>query len=636
MKWADLRVRVLLLATLPVLLTTLLLVAVSVRDRLQDVEDGLVERGRSLASQLAVASEYGLFSGNIDALDALLAGALREPGVVGGLIRDADGHVVVSGGELSAHREVIPPGETSFVLERQQHRLVITQQVLRQGVPFNDLFNLDDEAARTEILGALQLHLSYDQVREARREIVIKGLALGLVVLILAIAFAVRIGRGITQPIRTVSEAVERIGGGDFAARVAYASLAGDLRRLSEGVNSMAGRLDASQSDLRRQVELATRELAIKKEEAERSNEAKTRFLAAASHDLRQPIHALSMFVDQLSRQDIEGEVAHLAQRIAESTDVLSRLLNALLDVSRLDAGALVPQLRRCALQPILEHIQIEFSAVAAERGLRLRLRPTTAWVETDPMMLERVIMNLVSNAVRYTDQGSVVVAVRARRETVRIEVRDSGRGIPVEAQQLVFSEFVQLGNPERDHRKGLGLGLSIVRRMCALLKHPLEMRSAAGRGSVFAVTVPRVSPPAVALPAGLSAAPETRAAGRRVLLIDDEHDAVDANDALLAGWDYQVQRADSASAALAALAAGFEPDAVVGRQRILSPDGGEDLLAELRARVGARLPAIMLSSEGDPRVVNASHSENVAYLTLPVRPAKFRAALQGLLGEHA
>lgn len=635
MSRGDIRVRVLLLATLPVLLTTLLLVAVSVHDRLQDVEDGLVERGRSLASQLAVASEYGLFSGNIDALDTVLAGVLREPGVVGGLIRDADGHVVVSGGELSASRQVVPPGESSFVLERGQHRLIITQQVQHQGVPFSDLFTLEDETARPALLGTLVIHLSYDQVRLAREGIIIKGLALGLIVLIVAIAFAVRIGRGITQPIRTVSEAVDRIGQGDFEARVAVEDVAGDLLRLSQGVNSMAERLAVSQADLRRQVDLATRELALKKEEAERSNEAKTRFLAAASHDLRQPIHALSMFVDQLLRQDLEGEARHLVQRVGESTDVLSRLLNALLDVSRLDAGALVPQPRRCALQPILDHIQLEFGAPAEQRGLRLRLRPTSAWIESDPMMLERVIMNLVSNAIRYTDRGSVMVAVRARRDSVRIEVRDSGRGIPAEAQQLVFSEFVQLGNPERDHRKGLGLGLSIVRRMCSLLKHPLELRSAAGRGSVFSVVVPRVAAPAPQPMAGAPVVDPTNP-GRRVLLIDDEPDAVDANDAMLSGWDYQVMRADSRNAAFAALAAGFVPDAVVGRQHLLSPAEGEDLLAALRTRVGRRLPAIVLSGEGDPRVVKTAHAEHVAYLSLPVRPAKFRAALQGLLGERA
>lgn len=635
MNWGDLRVRVLLLATLPVLLTTLLLVLVSVRDRLQDVEDGLVERGRSLASQLAVASEYGLFSGNIDALDTVLAGVLREPGVVGGLIRDADGHVVVSGGELSASRQVVPPGESSFVLERGQHRLVITQQVQHQGVPFSDLFTLDDEVARSEVLGTLVLHLSYDQIRQARREIIVKGLALGLIVLIVAIAFAVRIGRGITKPIRTVSDAVDRIGQGDFDARVGFADLAGDLQRLAQGVNSMAERLATSQGDLRRQVDLATRELALKKEEAERSNEAKTRFLAAASHDLRQPIHALSMFVDQLLRQDLEGEARHLVQRVGESTDVLSRLLNALLDVSRLDAGALVPQPRRCALQPILDHIQLEFGAPAEQRGLRLRLRPTTTWVETDPMMLERVIMNLVSNAIRYTDQGSVMVAVRARHDSVRIEVRDSGRGIPAEAQQLVFAEFVQLGNPERDHRKGLGLGLSIVRRTCSLLKHPLELRSAAGRGSVFSVIVPRVAAPVVA-PAANETPGESASVGRRVLLVDDEPGDVNANDALLAGWDYQVMRADSPAAAFAAISSGFVPDAVVGRQHLLSPPDGEDLLAALRARLGSRLPAIVLSAEGDPRIVTTTRAEYVAYLSLPMRPAKFRAALQGLLGERA
>jgi len=633
MNWLGIRARVILIAVVPVLFVTAVLLTVSLAERLEATERDLVDRGRSMANQLAVGSEYGLFAGNIDFLDNALAGVLREPVVVGGIIRDADGRAVVSGGELSARSDIRPPPAVAVTVERRANRILVIQHVRQGAGAVDDLFALDDKNQASRLLGVVELQLSLDALREERRQIINAGLQVAAMALSLAILLALWVGRSVTVPLRRISAAVARIGAGDLSARVPPPEPAGDMGRLASGVNAMATQLALSRADLQLQIDLATRELADKKNEAERANEAKTRFLAAASHDLRQPLHALSLFIDQLLRCRLTGEAGHLSMRIAESADVLGTLLNALLDISRLDAGALVPQPRRCALQPVLDRIALDFGGTAAQKGLQLCIRPTDVWVETDPTLAERILMNLVGNALRYTASGTVLVAARKRANRVRIEVRDSGPGIPAEAQQLIFSEFVQLSNPERDHRKGLGLGLSIVRRMCALLSHPMGLRSVPGRGSVFWIEMPRV---AAQLPAERNGGRVSDGKpAQRVLIIDDEVISGGGLVDLLADWGYEALRVSSGDEALQVLFdEEFLPAAVICNQRLLSGESGQAAVARVRERLGDRLPAIMLTAEDDPRVVNAAAGEHFLFLGKPLRPAKLRAALNGLFRE--
>jgi signal transduction histidine kinase len=232
---------------------------------------------------------------------------------------------------------------------------------------------------------------------------------------------------------------------------------------------AMTDELAGSHDLLEERVREATQELAGQKNAAERANTAKSRFLAAASHDLRQPLHALSLFATDLQRQLRSGtakELPRLAEQIAASTTILGELLDSLLDISRLDVAGIKPDSRPAPVQPIFERLANSFRRAATDRNITLRFRPSRLWVESDPIMLERMIANLVSNALRYTQPGGcVLVAARSRGNRVSIEVRDNGIGIAAEHQAAIFAEFYQVGNVAREQNKGLGLGLSAGHR---------------------------------------------------------------------------------------------------------------------------------------------------------------------------
>jgi CheY-like chemotaxis protein len=382
---------------------------------------------------------------------------------------------------------------------------------------------------------------------------------------------------------------------------------------------------------LQRRVELATRELNERRLDAERANQAKTRFLAAASHDLRQPLHALGLFADQLSRRKLVGEDQRLVARIVESTEALSELLDALLDISRLDAGAYAPKVRPFPLAPLLGRIRQEYEELAKAKGLRLKVVESDRWIESDPAMFERILINLMSNAIRYTDRGSVMLAVRRRGNRLRIEVRDSGIGVPESSQELIFSEFVQLGNPERDRRKGLGLGLSILQRMCALLAHPYGLRSRPAGGSVFWVEVPQATPVRDITP---DAAPaEGELTGRTVAVVEDDPLALEGLRGQLQAWGCEVYGAPSGAELMVQLARhGARPDLIVSDQQLPNGEYGLLVIDQLRDRYGRGIPALLVTGHPSQALQAAAAELRLPILSKPVRPAKLRAVVQGLL----
>ena len=271
------------------------------------------------------------------------------------------------------------------------------------------------------------------------------------------------------------------------------------VRRQVREMARMTDELAASHIHLEERIQEATLELAGQKDAAERANTAKSRFLAAASHDLRQPLHALSLFAADLQRQIRSGaqlELPRLAEQISASTALLGELLDSLLDISRLDVAGIKPEPRPSPLQPIFERLANAFRRAAADRNMTLRIRPSALWVETDPGMLERMIANLVSNALRYTPPGGcVLVAARRRGGKVAIEVRDNGIGIASEHQAAIFAEFYQVGNAAREQNKGLGLGLSIVDRLSKALDIEVKLKSRTGEGTRFTLSVDHCQP---------------------------------------------------------------------------------------------------------------------------------------------
>lgn len=370
--------------------------------------------------------------------------------------------------------------------------------------------------------------------------------------------------------------------------------------------------------------------LQARTQEAEQANLAKTRFLAMASHDLRQPLHALGLLVGALSHAGAQRP--RLEAGIASAVASLQSLLGALLDISRLDAQAVRARPQPVALQPLFDRLGLEFAPVADARELQLRVRPTPLVVHADPALLERMLRNLLANALKYTERGGVLLAARARAGGVCVQVWDTGIGLDGADQQRIWGEFVQLGNPDHDRERGLGLGLSIVQRLARLQGQGLALRSVAGRGSCFAVELPRVAGGAVG--AAVRAAPPAGVfplLGRRVLVLDDEASVRHATQALLGAWGAQVDLASTLEQALAA----ERPDALVCDGQLDARDvaaGGSlelgPLLGSLRGRFGADLPVLVITGEVRAPDV-APGLPGVTRLHKPVEPQRLLEALQ-------
>src|SRR4051812_30808653 len=361
--------------------------------------------------------------------------------------------------------------------------------------------------------------------------------------LALALLAALILARMMVVPIRTLTAGAARIGAGTLDHRIAIKT-GDELEVLGEQFNRMATQLQGSYATLERKVEERTHQLQV-------ANLAKSRFLAAASHDLRQPLHALNLFVAQLRNETDQAERDRVAGRIDLAVGNMNELFNALLDISKLDAGALNASLSDFPVSSILRHIEATFAATAREKRLRLRVVPSSAWIRSDAILLERVLLNLVSNALRYTPKGGIGLGCRHVVDRLRIDVCDSGIGIPKDQQRNIFSEFYQIATPDQGQGDGLGLGLAIVERLCALLKHPIGVDSAPGKGSRFHVTVPIVAKrPGLALPT-VAAATADPLRGKLIVVVDDDDLVLEGTGGLLRNWGCRVVTAESDREAL-------------------------------------------------------------------------------------
>lgn len=397
-----------------------------------------------------------------------------------------------------------------------------------------------------------------------------------------------------------------------FAGLVIVVLLAGGwlVRRQIRELSQVTTALEEHRRHLEERVREATAELAYKKEEAERSSTAKSRFLAAASHDLRQPLHALSLFATDLQRQVRSGQTAgleRLAEQITTSTSVLGELLDSLLDVSRLDVAGIKTNLNPFAVQEVFERLAASFKRSAQAKRIQLRFRPTSAFVMSDITLIERLLANLVSNAIRYTPQGGrVLVAARRQGEQLRIEVRDSGIGIAPEHQAAIFAEFYQVGNTAREQNKGLGLGLSIVDRLAYALGAPIYLRSQPGLGTTFAVALPRCAPP--------HTVPAASVPGATVSLLAVGSSAALAGAVQLArGWGLAVEHVDK----MEALPDNLQPPAVAMADATLA--------GELKEQLAKTCPVVAIVGE------QGTAPPDTYALGTPLRPAKLRALLEQL-----
>jgi signal transduction histidine kinase/CheY-like chemotaxis protein len=372
------------------------------------------------------------------------------------------------------------------------------------------------------------------------------------------------------------------------------------------------------------------RELSEQKLEAEQANLAKSRFLAAASHDLRQPLHALNLYVSLLEDAGDMPRVRELSHRISQSVGTLQNLFAALLDISRLQAGMLQPESEIFAIQPMLDRLSNDFAVEAAHRGLQLDISRSDAVVCTDPALLEQILRNYLSNALRYTRQGQVRLKAHRDGNAVKFEVSDTGIGIDPIQQQHIFQEFYQVKSTELDGGEGLGLGLAIVSRVARLLHLDIGVRSLPGQGSTFFVNVP-----AAGASSTLSEAPparDTQAAPDCVvhlLIVDDDPGIRESTQALLESWGHRVTTAASPEDALQA-AANHLPDGIIVDYRLGSGRTGIDVLHELEKHHGTR-PAVVITGDVASPPMRALMASGRPWLHKPVAPAKLRAFVQSV-----
>jgi signal transduction histidine kinase/CheY-like chemotaxis protein len=368
-------------------------------------------------------------------------------------------------------------------------------------------------------------------------------------------------------------------------------------------------------------------QLKQQKEIAEAANVAKSKFLAAASHDLRQPLHALGLFASALDERIKFPEVRRLVENINQCVAALEELFNALLDISRLDAGIIQPRLQHFRLAEIASRLHGELAAQARQKGLLLNFDGPDVTVHSDPALLENMLRNLIGNAIRFTHKGEVNVVWQTAGQEVQIEVRDTGIGIPAEEQEQIFQEFRQLNNPERDRTKGLGLGLAIVRRLSTLLGCKVSVRSAVGAGSVFSLSIPLGN---AALITGDSRMQDQRLENERalrVLVIDDESAVREAMKTLLGNWGHEVAAASSLEEALQSVTRA--PQAIIADYRLRENQTGIEALRKLREIWGSAIPSLIITGDTAPERLREAQESGFAFMHKPVNAAKLRAFLR-------
>jgi signal transduction histidine kinase/CheY-like chemotaxis protein len=499
---------------------------------------------------------------------------------------------------------LVEKGAESFFGTREQILAYIPDIAAPQGL--NILVGLDRARALREI----------DAASLRSKAVALAALATGLLLTLMLVRLLVQ------RPLDTILGVVREVQAGNLAARTG-------LRRSRSEVDQIAAALDHLLDEIGRRIrekQAIEDQLRSARDEAVRISAAKTDFLASASHDLRQPLHTLALIAQVLSRPSPPGQQARSAQIVSRAVSHLGAMVETLVDVAQIDSGRIAPRLQPVHLAPILSTIHNEFVALAAEKQVEFILVRCDDWVVSDPTLLSRIVRNLVSNAIKFTPAGGRVTVRGTRSGRVLVlAVEDTGVGIPPEKQAEIFEEFRQLGNPERDRRKGIGLGLAIVDKLSRLLDHPVGVESAPGEGATFTVTMKACEPGIEELPPARNPALRIDA---RVLVVDDDALVAEASAALLASWGALVTVAVNAPDAIAQLeAASF--DAVLCDFRLPTGNGVE-VLRFARARASGTL-CILISGDAPWNIDAIAEQEGFPVLRKPVAQDDFVQALAPL-----
>ncbi len=374
------------------------------------------------------------------------------------------------------------------------------------------------------------------------------------------------------------------------------------------------------------------------KNEAIEANKDKSRFLSAASHDLRQPVHSLSLLASAITPEINSQKGKKILSQIKTANNVMLDLLNSLLDISKLDAEIVDTNIEVVDVQQLIKKVVDEFSLLARKNGLELRSHASQYFVESDPILLENIIRNLLHNAIRYTKEGAVLVSCRKRKGNILIQVWDTGQGIAVEHQELIFVEFQQLQNPERDQNKGLGLGLAICRRLTALINGKLSLKSLMGNGSVFALEIPAMSEDAVLKHQSLivKALPKIQMIDLNkavILVIDDNENVLDAMEVLLEGWGCKVLTATSVVETIdVAKSYKGQVNAIIADYRLRENTTGVDAMSAFTDVVNYQMAKVLITGDTAPDRMQEIVAHGIPVLHKPIKSAQLRTALGSML----
>ncbi|RYZ12471.1 MAG: hybrid sensor histidine kinase/response regulator [Comamonadaceae bacterium] len=604
-----------LLALLPATIATLGAIGVLTRRHLIDLTELMGANAQTVALQVATQAQLPLERMDRRALQRTAHSGLSQPHV-------QQIQILSDEGEIVANAETV---------DRARGR------GLQSVAPI-----VGDNGTA---VGKVMVEISLDAVAAAEKAVWL-NVALVLAASLLGVGLAGWFAaRRISAPIRALGEAVDRLGAGQDASVEVGGTT--EVRRLQRGFNQAAAALVEGRRLLQSRIADATAELARKNAQLEVASQAKTRLLAAASHDLRQPLHALTLFSDGLANGETDPVRLQRIGHIRECVESLDLLFSELLNLSQLDAGVLQPQWVDFPLDRLFDELSRNFRPVAEAQSLRLVVRKTELWVRCDYVMLSRILGNLVSNSLRHTREGGVLIGARLRGKAVRIEVWDTGIGIAPQHQERVFEEFFQVdpnGRSGSRGTRGMGLGLATVQRLAELLNTRVDLRSRPGLGTVVSLSV-RNAPAAAAAarravpaPAGLdpAAREEVDLHGVRVLVIDDEPSILEGLQVVLSNWGAVVWPAQSRAEALA-LADRWAgpPDLVMSDLLLQGGDNGLDLIAALEAHprgIGESTARVLVTGETKPDRLREVARAGIAVLYKPVSPKLLRQTIEAQL----
>ncbi|WP_266158720.1 ATP-binding response regulator [Dyella silvatica] len=602
--------RLAFIALVPTLVTALLLVIMLTRQQVLSLRSMAQSTADAIATQAALIAADPLRHMQRRELARVVQSVADLPHVAHVQIRAADGEILA---DSKAHNA-----------ERSPSPLTVARDIV------------DTDDAQRPVLGTVVVDVSLSEAIAAQRASLRNALIAMIVSLLVAAAISWRAARWISAPLRHLVEAVQQLGRGDRRVEVAVTDQT-EIGELQRGFNSAAAGLFDTQRSLEHEIELATLELARKNAALEAASVAKARFLAAASHDLRQPLYALTLFSSALAVDERDPVRLDRIAHIKECVGALDHLFSELLDLSRLETGAMQLDVSEFPLDCVFEGVSCNFRLIAEQQDLRLVMRTTPVWVRSDRTMLARILNNLVSNALRYTRQGGVLVGARRRGDgTVRIDVWDTGSGIASEHQSRIFDEFYRVdhhdaGENESSPRRGLGLGLATVQRLAELLDTQVQLSSMPGRGSVFSFHVPEVPPQQI-----MHTPPEEtplNVTGMRVLVIDDEPAILSGIRYLLRSWGCEVAIAEDRTQALeAAKIWPTPPDIVISDLRLRDGESGLDALTalDLHYRHHGDKPYARLLITGETRSdrLREIMAAKIPVLYKPVSPEQLREAM--------